>query len=50
MIIELRIILSTFPYYGGRFYQLKEIIEILKEHKEEFDVVMDVFRASYKES
>jgi hypothetical protein len=46
----LTIILSTFPYYGGRFYRLKEIIKILEELEEEFDVVMDVFRTSYKES
>ena len=50
MIVELTIILSTFPHNGGRFYQLKEIIKILEEHKEEFDVVMDVFGTSYKAS
>ncbi len=35
--------ISTFPYYGGRFYHLKEIMEILEEHKKQFDVVVDVF-------
>ena len=40
--------LSTFPYYGGRFYQLKEIMKILEKHKDSFDVVVDVFGGSGK--
>jgi DNA adenine methylase len=40
--------LSTFPYYGGRFYQLKEIMGILDKHKDQFDVVVDVFGGSGK--
>ncbi len=38
--------ISTFPYYGGRFNQLKKIIKILEEHKDQFDVVVDVFGGS----
>lgn len=34
--------LSTFPYYGGRFYQLREILGILEKHKDKFDVIVDV--------
>ncbi|MCL4412196.1 MAG: hypothetical protein M1526_02435 [Candidatus Thermoplasmatota archaeon] len=41
-------IISTFPYYGGRFYQLKEIMGILEKHKDQFDVVVDVFGGSGK--
>ena len=40
--------LSTFPYYGGRFYQLKEIMGILEKRKDQFDVVVDVFGGSGK--
>ena len=29
------IMISTFPYYGGRFYQLKEILGLLEKHKGE---------------
>jgi site-specific DNA-adenine methylase len=39
---------SLFPYYGGRFYQLKDIIGILNEHRDSFDVVVDVFGGSGK--
>ncbi len=42
MIVNSIIIFSTFPYYVGWFYELKKIIKILEEHREEFDVVMDV--------
>ena len=48
MIVNSTIMLSTFPYYGGRFYQLKEIMGILEKHKDEFDVVVDVFGGSGK--
>jgi site-specific DNA-adenine methylase len=40
--------LSTFPYYGGRFYQLNEIMGIIEKHKDQFDVVVDVFGGSGK--
>jgi len=39
---------SLFPYYGGKFNQLKDIFEIMKEHLESFDVVVDVFGGSAK--
>ena len=40
--------MSTFPYYGGRFNQLQKIVELLSEHKDSFDVVVDVFGGSGK--
>ena len=40
--------MSTFPYYGGRFNQLHKIIEILADHRESFDVAVDVFGGSGK--
>ena len=39
---------SLFRYYGGKFNQLKDILEILGEHKDAFDVVVDVFGGSGK--
>ena len=39
---------STFPYYGGRFYQIKNILEILEKNLDQFDVVVDVFGGSGK--
>ena len=42
MIVKLTKLFSTFPYYVGWFYELKKMIKILEEHKEEFDAVMDV--------
>ncbi len=48
MIAYSTIMLSTFPYYGGRFYQLKEIMEILEKHKDKFEVIVDVFGGSGK--
>ena len=39
---------STFPYYGGRYNQLKIIIDILDKQKDRFDVVVDVFGGSGK--
>ena len=39
---------STFPYYGGRFYQIKNIFEILEKNLDQFDVVVDVFGGSGK--
>ena len=35
--------MSTFPYYGGRFNQLHKIMEALSEHNESFYLVVDVF-------
>lgn len=40
--------ISLFPYYGGRFHQLKSIISILDVHKDKFDVIVDVFGGSGK--
>ena len=39
---------STFPYYGGRFYQIKNILDILEKNLDQFDVVVDVFGGSGK--
>ncbi|MHB1811847.1 MAG: DNA adenine methylase [Thermoplasmataceae archaeon] len=39
---------STFPYYGGRFYQIKNIFEILEKNLDQFDVIVDVFGGSGK--
>ena len=39
---------STFPYYGGRYNQLKTIIQILEPISSKFDVVVDVFGGSGK--
>ncbi|MGC8584877.1 MAG: DNA adenine methylase [Thermoplasmata archaeon] len=40
--------ICVFPYYGGRTNQLKSIIKILDEHKDKFDVIVDVFSGSGK--
>ena len=39
---------SLFPYYGGKFNQLKDILGIMGEHLNSFDVVVDVFGGSEK--
>jgi DNA adenine methylase len=39
---------SLFRYYGGKFNQLKDILAIIGEHKNYFDVVVDVFGGSGK--
>ena len=39
---------SLFPYYGGKFNQLRDILEIMGEHRDSFDVVVDVFGGSAK--
>ena len=39
---------STFPYYGGRFYQIINILEVLEKNLDQFDVVVDVFGGSGK--
>ena len=39
---------SLFPYYGGKFNQLRDIPAILGEHRDSFDVVVDVFGGSAK--
>ena len=33
----------VFRYYGGKFNQLKDILAILQENLDQFDVVVDVF-------
>ncbi len=48
MIAYSTIMISTFPYFGGRFYQLKEILGILGKHKDRFEVIVDVFGGSGK--
>ena len=37
---------SLFRYYGGKFNQLKDIMDILSQHTDAFDVVVDVFGGS----
>ena len=39
---------SLFRYYGGKFNQLKDIIQILQENITAFDTVVDVFGGSGK--
>ena len=39
---------SVFRYYGGKFNQLKDILAILQENLDQFDVVVDVFGGSGK--
>ena len=39
---------SLFPYYGGKFNQLRDILAVMDEHREFFDVVVDVFGGSAK--
>jgi len=39
---------SLFPYYGGKFNQLRDILGIMGEHLGSFDVVVDVFGGSGK--
>lgn len=48
MIAHVTIMKSTFPYYGGRYNQLKIIIDLLENQKDRFDVVVDVFGGSGK--
>jgi site-specific DNA-adenine methylase len=48
MIAHVTIMKSTFQYYGGRYNQLKMIIDLLAKQKERFDVVVDVFGGSGK--
>ena len=48
MIAYSTIMKSTFPYYGGRYNQLKIIIDLLDDKKDRFDVVVDVFGGSGK--
>ena len=33
---------SVFRYYGGKFNQLKDILAIMGDHREAFDVVVDI--------
>ena len=39
---------SLFPYYGGKFNQLRDILAILGEHRDSSDIVVDVFGGSAK--
>jgi DNA adenine methylase len=39
---------SLFPYYGGKFNQLHDILGIMGEHRGSFDFVVDVFGGSAK--
>ena len=39
---------SLFRYYGGKFNQLKDIMDILSQHTDAFDAVVDVFGGSGK--
>ena len=39
---------SIFPYYGGKFNQLRDILEVMGKHRDSFDVVVDVFGGSAK--
>lgn len=39
---------SLFPYYGGMFNQLRDILGIMGEHLDSLDVVVDVFGGSGK--
>ena len=48
MIAYSTIMKSTFPYYGGRYNQLKTIIDLLEDKRDIFDVVVDVFGGSGK--
>ena len=39
---------SLFRYYGGKFNQLKDILAILGDHLDSFDLIVDVFGGSGK--
>jgi len=39
---------ALFPYYGGKFNQLKDILGTMGEHLSSFHVVVDVFGGSGK--
>ena len=39
---------SLFPYYGGKFNQLRNILEEMGENRDSFDLVVDVFGGSAK--
>ena len=39
---------SLFRYYGGKLHQLKDILGIMEDHREAFDIVVDVFGGSGK--
>ena len=39
---------SLFRYYGGKFNQLKDILSILGDHLDSFDLIVDVFGGSGK--
>jgi DNA adenine methylase len=39
---------SLFQYYGGKFNQLKDILEVMNIHLNSFDLIVDVFGGSGK--
>ena len=39
---------SVFRYYGGKFNQLKDILAVMEDHRDSFDIVVDVFGGSGK--
>lgn len=39
---------SVFKYYGGKFNQLQDIIPILEDHLDRFDIIVDLFGGSGK--
>ncbi|MEM4067853.1 MAG: DNA adenine methylase, partial [Candidatus Micrarchaeaceae archaeon] len=39
---------SLFPYYGSKFDRLRDILSIMQEHIDSFDLVVDVFGGSGK--
>ena len=39
---------SLFPYYGGKFNELLDILEVMGGHRDSFDVVVDVSGGSAK--
>jgi DNA adenine methylase len=48
MIAYSTIMKSLFRYYGGKFHQIKDILSILEEHRDSFDLAVDVFGGSGK--
>ncbi|MEM3449377.1 MAG: hypothetical protein QXP38_10970 [Nitrososphaerota archaeon] len=39
---------SLFPYYGGKFNQLRDILDVMGEHFDSFGIVVDFFARSGK--
>lgn len=34
---------SLFRYYDGKFNQIKDILAVMEDHRDSFDIVVDVF-------